>query len=257
RLEAAHRAAIEEGDESSLPYVVGHFPQLELWTGNWSEAERRALEHLELAEGTAQPDQRRQALFNRSLVHAHMGREEEARAEAEELRFAAEEAGEQWGDSNAEAVLGLLELSLGNPADAARHLARTMEIREGIGTTEPIRAYADYAEALIELGELDRAEEVINLLEERARAAHRTPLLAVAACSRGLLAAARQDLDSAVAALDDALAHHERVRVPFDLARTLLAVGQVRRRRGERKAAREALERARGIFEELGAPLWF
>ena len=100
------------------------------------------MEHLELAEGTAQPDQRRQALFNLSLVHAHMGREEEARAEAEELRFAAEEAGEQWGDSNAEAVLGLLELSLGNPADAARHLARTVEIREGIGTTEPIRAYA-------------------------------------------------------------------------------------------------------------------
>ena len=141
--------------------------------------------------------------------------------------------------------------------DGELDLARTMEIREGIGTSEPIRAYADYAEALIELGELDRAEEVINLLEERARAAGRTPLLAVAACSRGLLAAARQDFDSAVAALDDALAHHERDRVPFDLARTLIAVGQVRRRRGDRKAAREALERARGIFEELGAPLWF
>ena len=39
RLEAAHEAAIEEGDESSLPYVVGHLPQLELWTGNWSDAD--------------------------------------------------------------------------------------------------------------------------------------------------------------------------------------------------------------------------
>ena len=255
-LEAAHRAAVEEGDEASLPYVVGHLPQLELWTGNWSEAERRAVEHLELAEATAQPDQRRQALFNLALVHAHMGHAEEAKAWAEGLQLEAEQAGDQWGISNALAVLGLLELSLGNPSGAADHLASNMALRETIGTSEPQRAYADYAEALIELGELDRAEEAIQLLEARARAVDRAPLLAVSGCCRGLLAAARQDLDAASAALDEALAHHDRITVPFDLARTLVAVGRVRRRRGERKAAREALEHAQRIFEELGAPIW-
>jgi DNA-binding CsgD family transcriptional regulator len=255
-LEAAHRAALEEGDEASLPYVVGHLPQLELWSGNWSAAEHRAIEHLDLAESTAQPDQRRQALFNLSLVHAHLGRAEEARTAAEALQLEAEQAGDQWGVSNAAAVLGLLELSLGHPSQAADHLARTVELREAIGTSEPVRAYADYAEALIEIGSLDRADGVIRLLEERARATDRVPLLAISACCRGLLAAARQDLDAASAALEEALAQHERVTVPFDLARTLVVLGQVRRRRGERKAAREAFERARSIFEELGAPLW-
>jgi DNA-binding CsgD family transcriptional regulator len=79
---------------------------------------------------------------------------------------------------------------------------------------------------------------------------------ALAATSRALLAAARQDLDAARDALDEALAHHDRVTVPFDLARTLLVAGQTHRRRGERKAAKDVLERALALFEELGASLW-
>jgi DNA-binding CsgD family transcriptional regulator len=255
-LTATHRAAVEEGDESSLPYVVGHFPQLELWTGDWARAEQTAREHLELAEQMSQPDQRRQALFNVSLVHAHMGRVDEAYAEAGELLRDAEEAQEAWGVSNALAVLGFLELSVGRPAEAAQHLGRNFELRESIGTQEPPRSYGDYAEALIELGELDRADQVIGLLGDRARAVARVPILAAAARCRGQLAAARQDLDGAAAALAEALDHHDQVTVSFDLARTLLAVGQVRRRRGERRAAKEALEHAQRTFEQLGSPLW-
>ena len=40
---------------------------------------------------------------------------------------------------------------------------------------------------------------------------------------------------------------------PFDLARTLLALGRAQRRARERRAARETLRRALAIFEELGA----
>src|SRR5437016_10018346 len=42
----------------------------------------------------------------------------------------------------------------------------------------------------------------------------------------------------------------------FELARTLLCLGPVQRRRGERQATRESLARALEIFEGLGAPLW-
>jgi DNA-binding CsgD family transcriptional regulator len=255
-LEAAHRAAIEEGDDSSLPYVVGHFPQLELWTGDWARAEETALEHLELSEQTAQPDQRRQALYNLALVHAHRGRVEEAEAEARELLHDTEAAGEGWGASNALAVLGFVALSLERPAEAAEHLGRNLELREEIGNQEPLRASVHYAEALVELGRVDRAAEVLGLVEGRARAVDRVPMLAVAASGRALLEAARQDLDAAAAAVEEALEHHERVTVPFDLARTLVVAGQVRRRRGERRAAKDALERARDLFEGLGAPLW-
>ena len=194
-LESAHRAAVEEGDDSSLPYVVGHLPQLELWTGNWDEAAQYAVEHLELAEATAQPEQRRQALYNLALVDAHRGRIEEARAEATELLSEAERCNEPWNTSNALAVLGFIELSLGDAEATIVHLWRNMEIREGIGTTQPARSYADFAEALIEVGKVERAEDVIGLLEERARIPENVPVLAVSARCRGLLAAAVQDLD--------------------------------------------------------------
>jgi len=50
--------------------------------------------------------------------------------------------------------------------------------------------------------------------------------------------------------------HHEGLTMPFELGRTLLVQGGVRRRARQKRAAREALEQALGIFEELGARLW-
>ena len=43
---------------------------------------------------------------------------------------------------------------------------------------------------------------------------------------------------------------------PFELARTLLALGTVQRKAQHKRTARESLQRAAGIFEQLGARLW-
>ena len=43
---------------------------------------------------------------------------------------------------------------------------------------------------------------------------------------------------------------------PFELARTLLALGRLERRAKRKRAARDALERAAAIFAALPAPLW-
>ena len=43
---------------------------------------------------------------------------------------------------------------------------------------------------------------------------------------------------------------------PFELARTLLGLGVVRRRARQKRQARETLQEALAIFEELGAELW-
>jgi DNA-binding CsgD family transcriptional regulator len=70
------------------------------------------------------------------------------------------------------------------------------------------------------------------------------------------LLAARGDLDGAVGALERALGEHRRVEMPFELARTLLVHGQVRRRRREKRLARDSLARSLELFEGLGAILW-
>jgi DNA-binding CsgD family transcriptional regulator len=60
----------------------------------------------------------------------------------------------------------------------------------------------------------------------------------------------------AVSLLEQAVERHEAVGDPFGRARTQLALGVVRRRARQKRAAREAIEAALSGFEELGAAIW-
>jgi ATP/maltotriose-dependent transcriptional regulator MalT len=62
-------------------------------------------------------------------------------------------------------------------------------------------------------------------------------------------------LDAALHTLERSLAESERVP-QLERARTLLALGILRRQALRKKASREALNGALAVFEELGAPLW-
>jgi DNA-binding CsgD family transcriptional regulator len=114
----------------------------------------------------------------------------------------------------------------------------------------------DLVEAFLAIGALDEAEGIITDWEPRAAAVDRAWLLAILARCRGLLLAARGDLDAAFATFERALAEHARSTDPFHHARTLLALGRTQRRAKKRAAARATLEDALARFETLGAPLW-
>jgi DNA-binding CsgD family transcriptional regulator len=255
-LELTHRAAIEEGDDGSLPYAVSHLPQLELWSGDWAAAERWAMTHLELAEQTGQVRQRRQAIYNLAQVHAHLGRIDEATREAEAALADALADGADWEVWTLSAVLGFIALSVGDDAAAVTHLARSMAIGDKIGDAEPRRQMGDYAEALVAVGRLAGAGDAAERYVARATAAGNAMLLPNALRARAIVAGAEQRLDDAITAIEAALEAHRVVEVPFDRGRTWLAAGHLRRRVGERRAAREALESARDTFAKLGAPLW-
>jgi len=64
--------------------------------------------------------------------------------------------------------------------------------------------------------------------------------------------------EKAIAALEAAAAEPEPPQQvnPFELARTLLALGSVQRQAQHKRAARQSLDRAAEIFEWLGARLW-
>src|SRR6185437_12158530 len=111
-------------------------------------------------------------------------------------------------------------------------------------------------EALIRLGDLAAAEPLLASLEERARALDRAWALAAAGRCRALLASAQGDHDAADAALGQAFAAHERLDMPFELARTHLVAGDVARRARRRVAARKHVESARAAFARLGAEAW-
>jgi DNA-binding CsgD family transcriptional regulator len=155
-------------------------------------------------------------------------------------------------------ALGFLELSLGNPAGAHERLAPLVQLAERMGLEEPgiFPFVPDEIESLISLGDFDGADALLERFEDQASTRDRALALASAARCRGLLSAARGDLDRAIASAEEALDHLGRVPQPFDRARTLLVKGQIQRRQKRKRPARETLDEALEIFEHVGAPLW-
>ena len=155
-------------------------------------------------------------------------------------------------------ALGFGELSAGDPAAAHAVLAPLTEMLPSLGLADPIGLVflPDEIESLVALGELGRAQPLIELLRRLGQAHDRPWAIAAAARCRGILATAHGDLDEAIAALNEALAAHDRVDMPFERARTLLALGRALRRRKQWSAAREALRQAVSLFAQSGAPLW-
>jgi DNA-binding CsgD family transcriptional regulator len=70
------------------------------------------------------------------------------------------------------------------------------------------------------------------------------------------VAAARGDIDHALALLAQAVGEHEAVGDPFGKARALLALGTIRRRALQKRPARDAIEAALEDFERIGATGW-
>jgi DNA-binding CsgD family transcriptional regulator len=250
--------AAELGDEGSLPLLLRWRTHANLLAGDWDDALRDAEAGYKAAIQNGQPSQRAVLAAIMALVFAHLGRIPDAQAAATEALHLADDTGAMFGTMVGLSALGFLELSLGNAAGADRHLGPLVERLDGAGVREPgaARFVPDEIEALIVLGRLEQAEALLGRLERRARRLDRASALAAAARSRGLLAAARGDVASALSSLEVALAQHERVPMPFERARTLLVLGEVRRRARQKRSAREALAASLAVFDDLGAEVW-
>ncbi len=250
--------AMDLNDQSSLPFILYELSELECWAGDWHLARRYADDACRIAMDSEQDAVLAAALYARALVRTHLGQIESARADAEEALALAERSRNAPVTLMARSVLGLIALSLGDFEQTHAHLAPVAEAMSVMEVAEPgvVRFWANEIEALIALGELDKAAATAGQLEERGRALDRPWARATGARCRGLLQAARGDLGSADRALEQALDEHQRLHMPFELARTLLARGTIRRRAKQKRLARESLDEALEIFEGLGAPLW-
>jgi DNA-binding CsgD family transcriptional regulator len=257
-FEWARRRVLELGDESSLP-LIGRYVATNAWLeGDWETAGREADEGYEIAAQTGQSSQQGVLAGVKALVLAHLGRVDDSRAAVAEAAGTSKETGAMFGLLLASSAIGFLELSLGNPAEADRNLAPLLERLEAAGVREPgaMRFVPDEIEALILVDRRDEADAICARLEQRARRLDRPSALAAAYRCRGLLETAHGRHDDGLAVFHAALAQHHRVSMPFERARTLLALGTVQRRARMKRAARETLQQALGTFDELGAAIW-
>ena len=247
--------AREAGDEGSLAYVYVLLAQADCLLGDFERGHRNAEAAREIASQAGQQALEGYGLAVRAWCDAHHGLEQETR-EAAEAALVLGRATEFAPVSQfAAAALGLLELSLGNAAEAAEQLAPAVELARTEGIDEPglTRYVPDRVEALVDTGRLEEAAELLGWYEGNARRLGRRGAIASCLRCRGLLSGAEGRLDDALATFEQALAEHEEVPLPFERARTLLVHGAALRRSKRKADARDRLEEAVAAFGELSA----
>ena len=258
RLEDLIEALRKQGDQAQVAPALTHLARIEAMTGHMESARALAAEALDLAAQTDQETYLDVALCAQAHVRAYAGELDEARACASDVLDRLGDHPDALLEGMAREALGLAALQAGDLAEADRQFTRGDEINDLVHNREPAnqRFQADHAEAVIGLGDLDRAERLVMRLERRAADLPRPWIAAVSCRCRGMMHAARGDLDAACAAYERALAAHHDLDMPAELGRTLLAMGRLYRRRNERRRAQELLERAVSVLDAAGALGW-
>jgi DNA-binding CsgD family transcriptional regulator len=250
------RRAREYGLDAFDAQVALRLVLLECQAGRLDEADRLASEYSGFFEDES--GGRPLGLEAAGVVGAYAGRLEEARTFFAEGAELAARQNDEWFRMSNLAGVAFVDLSLG---DARAALDRVLPLvdrlaKQGYRHPSFPSVLRDAIEAAIAVGELETADTLVDRLNGQARTLAEPWPLAVAARSRGLLAAARGDFETSFEAFACALAEYERVPMPFERARTLLALGVAQRRARHRAEARASLQQALGIFQELGTPVW-
>ncbi len=248
----------KSGPGGDDPFNLVSLSGLQVFQGDWAAARASAEAAVEgyAREGAdVFPSWRLRGI---ALVAAYQGRTDDARRLAGEGLELAIASGDLALEVYHRHILGFVALTLGDVREADAQLTTAASVAEASGTRHPgrFKLDGDRVEAALAVGDIDRAAGIVDRLEHAGRVAPTPWTLAIGARGRGLVHAASGDLDAALASLERAIVAHERLPMPFERARTLLATGQVHRRRKEKRLADERLREALGVFERLGSPPW-
>lgn len=253
-LEELEVRAAARGHELTRMLILWYLSMLEWLAGRWQQALDHSAAALELLEGGLHSGWPGRVT---ALVETDLGLVEQARASAEEALAYSRAMSNEIFIIVILGVLGRLELALGHLEEAGDYLRELPARLLAGGANDPtLTVWADAIETLTALGEVDRARSYLEQYEVNARRLGSPWALAAAARCHGLLAAAAGNLPAAFAAFERALAELEEHPYPLERGRTLLCLGTVRRQAQQKRSAREALEQALAVFEELGARLW-
>jgi DNA-binding CsgD family transcriptional regulator len=251
------RLADDQGEAESYALQRLHLCDLELRVGAWAAAELLLDEWAESVE---------RELLNlpmyercRALLAAGLGDVGATREWAARAMTRADACGDGWDRLEALRARGTAALLAQQPAEAAADLGTVQAHTKREGVEEPgvFPVAPELVEALVELGDLDRAREVTELLDRQAgQQAHPWGLVTARRCHAVLRLAAGRYIPSAADALAEAAADLTHLGLAFDAARCHLSLGRMQRRRKQWGPARASLKQAVAAFEQLGSPGW-
>ncbi|HSL77054.1 MAG TPA: LuxR C-terminal-related transcriptional regulator, partial [Candidatus Limnocylindrales bacterium] len=259
RIDGLIDSAAQRGDWHSLPRLLSSKAGIDARTGDLERSERILRDAvtgvLQTGEG-AWMDNVNVLSHWIAVVRGDVDRARTIAARTAQ-RLAANPllAHERWST-----VLGSaeLEFSRGDLAAADGLLGPLMET---VAEVPPKPAFlCEVAVLAIEtqvgLGRIERADAVAQAYLSRLRESGIRWILAEAERAEAVLLAAHGDVDGARTLSDAAVDAARSTRMPMVYGRALLTAGEIRRRGRQKAQAREALTKAIGIFEQLGARLW-
>jgi DNA-binding CsgD family transcriptional regulator len=248
----AVRLARQDGP-TSLASTLALVSRSGVRAGYWQWAVVAAMEGLTLARELAQTIYVVEPLCDLTRIEAARGEAEACRTHAAEVLGLAKRHGLAVVRERVRTSLGLLELGLGHPEEALRHLDEVARSPTALGFHDrDIVPEADRVEALVRLGRIGEAREALGDSIERLERTGPAWGAAVGARLRALVG----DDEAFEASFATALELHRGLDDAFSRARTQLAFGERLRRAGRRRDARVQLRAALETFDELGAVPW-
>jgi DNA-binding CsgD family transcriptional regulator len=258
---ALWRSLIAEATQPADPDVVRclfHRAQMEMTAGAWDTAAQLCDEAIQLTRQTGLEMFEPLCLSILAEIDAHRGATDTARRSIPELLRICETARFRWAAFRLRIALAVLELSHDDGAASWQQATPLLLLDvDELDVYHARLAGSAGIEALLAIGDLPRAERLLAQIDRRA-ADGDTALRPLVHRCRGLLHASNGDWQPAITSLEAATVTPEPPQAvnPFELARSLLALGTVQRRAQHKRAARESLQRAAEIFERLGARVW-
>ncbi|MEV0615452.1 AAA family ATPase [Nonomuraea sp. NPDC050404] len=287
--ESAELPVPTQGAPAELDALLGR-ATLRLWADDLAGAQTDLLGLLAVSADRSAPFQLLTAV-TLAQTEYRLGRWDDAAGHAEIGASTADDFGQAWLASHAHAVATLVPAARGEWERAAAHVraARAacspdnVSAQVSTAAAEALVATArgDHemavtalmpltrtnlpdeptvvlwrtllADALVNAGRPDEAEEVLVPCELLALDRERRSVLAAAARARAGLHAVRHEPAEAEICYQVALEHTAKIEMPFEEARIQLAYGTFLRRRGRRSAAAEQLEAAQLTLSRLGA----
>lgn len=255
---AAYRAALalrqDAGDPAAIAGSQSNLGVAFYELGRWDEAQH-AFEHaLETFRSVGERWQTTVVLNN--MGHLHLNRGQVAAAEGcyRETLAIKREMGEEPGVAIALCNLGNALCRRAAFDEARRSLQEAVLMLERLGEQETI-AEVYQVRGMVELaaGEPVEARLLLERVLDRSRAQGREGPRAIAMRGLSDLAARAGRWDEARELAWESVELNDRLHNPLELGRSLLALGAAHRGLGDEVRARDALAKARALFERLGA----
>ena len=252
-LDRALVQARDRAPTAALPLLLLFLGRDAFATNRWPLARAMYEDAMRVARETAQLTWLPAPVTGLAWLDALEGRADECRALAAEGRQLSEGMGMGLYKAWAMIALGMLELGLGHPEEALRHLTECEAWLEEISVSDPdLSPSPDIVDALVRLGREPEARRIADLYTAEAAAKGQPFPQARAARSQALVA----DDQHFAGLFETALRHHDATPDTFERARTQLAFGERLRRSRKRVEARKHLRLALKAFDELGATPW-